>query len=278
MNTKYLKIVLLVCTSIVFNFQFSTYNSARAQDSVVVVDLPEGQHLELVWVEGGSFTMGSNSARGVSHNYEASRPEHSVTVDGFFMGRLEVTQGVWKAVMGENPSKFSSNDSLPVEQVLWADAQQFVTLLSQMTGRRFRLPTEAEWEFAARGGVKSNGTIFPGTAKNLNDVGWYCVNSENITHPVGRKLPNELGLYDMAGNVLEWCSDWYGSYTESPQVNPRGPRQGDSRIQRGGCINSPSWGCAVSDRNWYLPDRGYGFCGFRLVLDSIEEPVPDDEY
>jgi formylglycine-generating enzyme required for sulfatase activity len=232
----------------------------------------------MLQVAGGTFNMGCDRPNDIKHSYDADKPVHQVTVDTFYMSQYEVTQALWMAVMDNNPSRWQGNDSLPVEQVSYIAAQTFIARLSQMTGYRFRLPTEAEWEFAARGGVKSNGTIFPGTAKNLNDVGWYCVNSENITHPVGRKLPNELGLYDMAGNVLEWCSDWYGSYTESPQVNPRGPRQGDSRIQRGGCINSPSWGCAVSDRNWYLPDRGYGFCGFRLVLDSIEEPVPDDEY
>ena len=122
----------------------------RAQDSVAVVDLPDGARLEMVWVEGGSFTMGSNGADDVSHSYESSRPEHRVTLSGYFIATYEVTQAVWKAVMGDNPSKFSGNDSLPVEQVSWADAQRFVTLLSQQTGRRFRLPTEAEWEYAAR--------------------------------------------------------------------------------------------------------------------------------
>lgn len=275
MNTKFVKIVRLVCASIVFNFQFSIINCAKAQDSVLLVDLPEGQRLEMVWVEGGTFTMGSNAARGVSHNYEASRPEHSVTVDGFFMGRLEVTQGVWRAVMGVNPSKFTGNDSLPVEQVLWADAQQFVTLLSQLTGRRFRLPTEAEWEYAARGGMKARkGEPFAGCQRGqLEHHAWFCVNSERTTHRVGMLEPNELGLYDMSGNVAEWCSDWMEPYDANPQVNPRGGRVGSSRVLRGGHYNSVSAACTVYDRSWYTPSATSEYFGLRVVMetDGVEE-------
>ena len=275
MSTKFVKIVLLVCAGIVFNFQFSIVNCAQAQDSVLLVDLPEGQRLEMVWVEGGTFTMGSNAARGVSHNYEASRPEHSVTVDGFFMGRLEVTQGVWRAVMGVNPSKFTGNDSLPVEQVLWADAQQFVTLLSQLTGRRFRLPTEAEWEYAARGGVKARkGEPFAGCQRGqLEHHAWFCVNSERTTHRVGMLEPNELGLYDMSGNVAEWCSDWMEPYDANPQENPRGGRVGSSRVLRGGHYNSVSAACTVYDRSWYTPSATSEYFGLRVVMetDGVEE-------
>ena len=275
MSTKFVKIVLLVCACIVFNFQFSIINCAKAQDSVLLVDLPEGQRLEMVWVEGGTFTMGSNAARGVSHNYEASRPEHSVTVDGFFMGRLEVTQGVWRAVMGVNPSKFTGNDSLPVEQVLWADAQQFVTLLSQLTGRRFRLPTEAEWEYAARGGMKARkGESFAGCQRGqLEHHAWFCVNSERTTHRVGMLEPNELGLYDMSGNVAEWCSDWMEPYDANPQVNPRGGRVGSSRVLRGGHYNSVSAACTVYDRSWYTPSATSEYFGLRVVMetDGVEE-------
>lgn len=275
MSTKFVKIVLLVCASLVFNFQFSIINCAKAQDSVLLVDLPEGQRLEMVWVEGGTFTMGSNAARGVSHNYEASRPEHSVTVDGFFMGRLEVTQGVWRAVMGVNPSKFTGNDSLPVEQVLWADAQQFVTLLSQLTGRRFRLPTEAEWEYAARGGMKARkGEPFAGCQRGqLEHHAWFCVNSERTTHRVGVLEPNELGLYDMSGNVAEWCSDWMVPYDANPQVNPRGGRVGSSRVLRGGHYNSVSAACTVYDRSWYTPSATSEYFGLRVVMetDGVEE-------
>ena len=247
---------------------------AQTADSVVVVDLPDGQHLEMVWVEGGTFTMGSNNARGVSHNYEATRPEHLVTVDGFYIGRLEVTQGVWKAVMGENPAKFqSADDSLPVEQVRWVDAQQFVTLLSQMTGRRFRLPTEAEWEYAARGGVKAKaGHPFAGCARGqLERHAWFCVNSERNTHKVGTLMPNELGLYDMSGNVAEWCSDWMENYSAGEQTNPRGPRVGSSRVLRGGHYNSVSAACTVYDRSWYIPTATSEYYGLRVVMEVGEE-------
>ena len=244
----------------------------RAQDSVRVVELPEGQRLEMVWVEGGTFTMGSNAARGVSHNYEASRPEHRVTVDGFFMARFEVTQGVWRAVMGENPSRFATGDSLPVEQVSWADALRFVTLLSQATGHRFRLPTEAEWEYAARGGTKAKETPFAGCGRGqLERHAWFCVNSERATHKVGSLLPNELGLHDMSGNVAEWCSDWMEPYGKEAQTNPRGARVGSSRVLRGGHYNSVSSACTVYDRSWYVPTATSEYFGLRVVMEGDEE-------
>ena len=229
----------------------------------------------MMQVAGGTFRMGCTRPGAAKHSYEADKPVHTVTVDSFYMGQTEVTQRLWLAVMGTNPSQWKSNDSLPVEQVSYNDVQIFIARLSQLTGYRFRLPTEAEWEFAARGGNRSRGCIYPGSDGTLGSVAWYGINSNNHTHPVGRLQPNELGLYDMAGNVWEWCSDWYSDYTAEPQDNPRGPKHGENRILRGGCINSPSWGCAVSDRSWYLPDHGYGFHGFRLVLDSVEPPEED---
>ena len=141
------------CGFLVFSFYFLFCASAQSQDSVVRVQVAEGVNMEMVWVKGGTFTMGSNEApKGVKLTYEASRPEHKVTVDNFYIGRFEVTQDLWVAVMGENPSKFAGGDSLPVENVTWDDAQRFTVMLSQMTGHRFRLPREAEWEYAARGG------------------------------------------------------------------------------------------------------------------------------
>ena len=243
---------------------------AQTPDSVVVVDLPEGQHIELVWVDGGTFTMGSNSARGVSQNYEASRPEHRVTVGGFYIGRMEVTQGVWAAVMGENPSKFNNGNNLPVEQIRWTDAQQFVTMLSQLTGRRFRLPTEAEWEYAARGGAKARqGQPFAGCSRGaLERHAWFCVNSNRTTHEVGLLSPNELGLYDMSGNVAEWCSDWMEPYTSEEQNNPRGGRVGSSRVLRGGHYNSVSAACTVYDRSWYIPTATSEYYGLRVVMEA----------
>ena len=221
-------------------------------------------------VEGGSFTMGCTHPRGEKHTYADELPLHKVTVNSFYIGRFEVTQGLWKKVMGENPSKWFGNDSLPVEQVSWNDVQIFIARLSQITGYRFRLPTEAEWEYAARGGVRSNRTPYPGTRTQVWEACWFGGNSNGHSHPVGRLKPNELGLYDMGGNVMEWCSDWMESYTDKPQNCPQGPRNGENRILRGGCFNSPTWGCSVFERSWYLPDYGYSFYGFRLVLDSPE--------
>lgn len=219
-------------------------------------------------VVGGVFSMGC--VRPSNHyDYDSELPIHDVTLSDFYMGQYEVTQQLWHAVMGNNPS-FWTGDSLPVEQVSWNDVQLFIARLSQITGRRFRLPTEAEWEYAARGGAKGFGYAFPGTDQMPLDYAWYGSNSQGHTHPVGQKLPNELGLYDMAGNVWEWCSDWMGRYDDQPQVDPRGPRSGENRILRGGSINSPSFGCRVSDRSWYLPGNGYRYYGFRLVLESEE--------
>ena len=221
-------------------------------------------------VEGGSFTMGCTRPKGEKHTYADELPTHKVTLNSYFIGQFEVTQALWVAVMGENPSKWTGNDSLPVEQVSWNDVQIFIARLSQITGRRFRLPTEAEWEFAARGGNKSHNSTYPGAQSQLWETCWYGGNSNGHSHPVGRLRPNELGLYDMGGNVMEWCSDWMESYQSQPQNSPQGPKTGENRIQRGGCFNSPTWGCSVWERNWYLPEYGYRYFGFRLALDSDE--------
>jgi len=273
-----LKAMQVLCACFMFTFLFSNSSTAIAQDSIVTVDLPDGQRLEMVWVEGGTFTMGSNTARGVSHNYDATRPEHQVSVGSYYIGRFEVTQGVWKAVMGENPSKFTANDSLPVEQLQWSDAQQFVTILSQLTGKRFRLPTEAEWEYAARGGAHAQNTPFAGcTRGTLEHHAWFCVNSERTTHKVGLLEPNELGIYDMSGNVAEWCSDWMEPYGAEDQVDPRGGRVGSSRVLRGGHYNSVSAACTVYDRSWYTPTATSEYYGMRVVMEPDDTDEPDEE-
>ncbi|MBR6440555.1 MAG: SUMF1/EgtB/PvdO family nonheme iron enzyme, partial [Bacteroidales bacterium] len=168
----------------------------------------------------------------------------------------------------------------PVVGVTWEQANAFCAWRTEylLKGlgpearyvQRYRLPTEAEWEYAARGGVRSHNTVYPGTRSQLWECCWYGGNSDGHSHPVGRLNPNELGLYDMGGNVLEWCADWMESYSDQPQNCPQGPRQGDNRILRGGCFNSPTWGCSVFERSWYLPDFGYSYFGFRLLLDSTE--------
>ena len=253
----------------------STLLRAQTPDSTVAISLPDGLTLQLAWVEGGTFIMGGGDRRDVSHNYEASFPAHQVSLNGYYIGIYEVTQAQWTAVMGANPSRFTAGgDSLPVEQVSWVEAQQFVVLLSQLTGHRFRLPTEAEWEYAARGGQRSHGTSYAGCQRNqLPDHAWFCVNSGGSTHPVGSRLPNELGLYDMSGNVAEWCSDWMESYTDAALDNPRGPARGDSRILRGGHYYGTSPTCTVFDRSWYVPSGRSEFYGLRVVMepDTIDE-------
>ncbi len=243
-----------------------------AQDSIITVRLGDGMAFDLVWVEGGTFTMGSNRARGVKYNFQSAKPEHRVSVDGFFIARCEVTQALYHAVMGENPSKFTGGDSLPVESVSWDEAQQFALLLSQMTGHRFRLPTEAEWEYAARGGKYHRRQPFPGSDRQgLDRAAWYCVNSKGATHPVARRQPNELGLHDMAGNVAEWCLDWVGEYSSQALDNPRGPAEGEHRVLRGGHYNSTSSACTVYDRGWYIPSGKYEYYGFRIIMEPDYE-------
>lgn len=226
------------------------------------VNLPE---IAMVWVPGGTFTMGATSEQG-SDAESDEKPAHSVTLGGYYIGKYEVTQKLWKAVMGSNPSHFKG-DNLPVEQVSWNDVQAFIRELNQMTGKSYRLPTEAEWEYAARGGGNSRGYKYSGS-DNIGSVAWYDVNSGNTTHPVGSKSPNELGIYDMSGNVCEWCQDWYGSsyYSNSPQRNPQGPTSGSRRVFRGASWNGSARGCWVSYRDYSTPDDRYYFLGFRLAL------------
>ena len=220
---------------------------------------------QFVQVKGGTFTMGCTNEQGNDCN-DDEKTAHSVTVGDFYIGKYEVTQELWEAVMDENPSYFTEGENLPVENVSWNDAQEFIRKLNSITGKNYRLPTEAEWEFAARGGNKSKGYKYSG-GNNMGNVGWYIANSgdkalkdgllqeyfekedydglnkllssnKNRTHPVGQKAPNELGIYDMSGNVLEWCSDWYGDYSSSPVSDPVGPTYGSYRVNRGGGWNS----------------------------------------
>lgn len=245
------------------------------EDDGALIVYVDSLAMRMMPVEGGTFVMGCTHPRGEKHTYADELPLHRVTVNSFMMGQHEVTQALWKAVMGENPSKWAGNDSLPVEQVSWNAAQIFIARLSQMTGYRFRLPTEAEWEYAARGGCRSHGTPYPGVRSQMWEACWYGGNASGHSHPVGLLKPNELGLFDMGGNVMEWCADWMAPYTAQPQTSPQGPRSGECRILRGGCFNSPTWGCSVFERGWYLPDYGYSYFGLRLVIDSAEREVED---
>lgn len=216
----------------------------------------------MIKVEGGTFTMGATSEQG-SDAYDDEKPTHQVTLSTYYIGRTEVTQALWEAVMGSNPSKFKGK-KLPVENVRYNDCKRFIEKLNEMTGQDFRLPTEAEWEFAARGGNQSHGYKYSGS-NYLDDVAWFDENSGSETNTVATKRPNELGIYDMSGNVFEWCRDSYAEYTSSPQTNPRGG-SGSQRVWRGGGWCCGASYCRVSDRDYISPDNYYGHLGLRLVL------------
>jgi len=218
--------------------------------------------IELVYVEGGTFMMGATSELGNGCR-DNEKPAHQVSLNSFYIGKYPVTQAQWKAVMSDNPSGFKG-DNLPVETVSWNDVQEFILKLNTRTGKQYRLPTEAEWEFAARGGSVSKGYKYSGINK-ASIVAWYERNSEYKTHPVGTKAPNELGIYDMSGNVWEWCSDRYGDYSSEAATNPQGPSSGFYRVGRGGCWNDKVMAMRVSYRGFASPhdSRNY-LLGFRL--------------
>jgi formylglycine-generating enzyme required for sulfatase activity len=212
-----------------------------------------GVTFEMVTVEGGSFQMGSNDSEALSWE----KPVHSESVSTFCIGKTEVTQALWKAVMGSNPSRFKG-DNLPVECLSWNDCKTFISKLNSLTGESFRLPTEAEWEYAARGGNKSHGYTYSGSNK-LGEVAWYTDNAGSETHPVASKSPNELGIYDMSGNVLEWTSDlWCSNYNSS--------RSGSYRVRRGGSWSYDARCCRVSNRDCGDPSFTFSDLGFRLAL------------
>ena len=230
-----------------------------------------GVLFKMVAVGGGTFQMGATSEQ--QDAYYDEKLIHSVTLSGYYIGETEVTQELWQAVMGSNPSRFTGNSQRPVECVSWNDCQTFVNKLNDLlagqlpAGRRFRLPTEAEWEYAARGGNRSRGTQYSGS-NSIDNVAWYWDNSGNTPHPVKGKSRNELGLYDMSGNVWEWCSDWYGSnyYSSSPSTNPQGPSSGSCRVLRGGSWGGGAQGCRVAGRGGGSPGNGYYYGGLRLAL------------
>ncbi len=226
----------------------------------------------MVFVEGGTYQMGGEYTivdyiffmfLWIPRDY---KPIHNVTVNDFYIGKYEVTQKEWEAVMGSNPSNFKGANR-PVEQVSWNDVQEYIRKLNTKTGKHYRLPTEAEWEYAAKGGNQSRGYEYSGS-NGIDEVAWYDGNSSNQTHKVGQKQPNELGIYDMSGNVWERCSDWYGEnyYKNSPSINPKGPDSGKYRVFRGGSWYYFESYCCSSYRGDY-PDNNDGERGFRLVLD-----------
>jgi formylglycine-generating enzyme required for sulfatase activity len=235
------------------------------------INLPEtetftvnGVTFTMVTVEGGTFTMGATAEQDGDAGSE-EYPAHQVTLSSYSIGQTEVTQELWQAVMGSNPSVYQGNLQWPVQQVSWEDCQAFVAELNELTGKTFRLPTEAEWEFAARGGNKSQGYKYAGS-NDIDEVAWYGGYAQAI-QPVAIKVPNELGIYDMSGNVYEWCQDWwYNSYPSGAQINPTGPASGSLGVNRGGSFGHNAWSCRVSHRKYYGKGGKDGHLGLRLAL------------
>ena len=233
-----------------------------------------GVSFKMVPIQGGTFTMGATAEQGTAYESD-ERPTHQVKLNNYSIGATEVTQELWQAVMGDNPSEFTGNLQRPVENVSWYDCKTFITKLNQLTGRTFRLPTEAEWEYAARGGNKTKKYMYSGS-NTIGDVAWYEVNAYNVDfddpaygpHAVGTKLANELGIHDMSGNVWEWCQDWYSDsyYTSKPVTNPTGPNSGISRVFRGGSWDYYAKDCRVSNRSSSKPEYLFNYLGLRLAL------------
>jgi sulfatase modifying factor 1 len=217
----------------------------------------------MAFVEGGEFFMGCTVEQ-TSFCENDENPMFNVILSDFYISKYEVTQAQWFAVMGTRPSWHRDCDECPVERVTWDMVRDFIRELNRITGKTYRLPTEAEWEYAARGGKNAMPTRYAGS-NLIFEVAWV---SESRTSPVGQKLPNEIGLYDMSGNVSEWCNDWYAEYTATPKSNPPGPSTGDNRVVRGGSYSRGDFNQRVSSRQKALPNRLSGNRGFRLARDE----------
>ena len=251
--------VIVILVFLIGAVIYGQYEKARIEKAWLTAYLMELKD-EMVYIKGGTFNMGSNNGE------SDEKPVHRVTLSDFYICKYEVTQKQWKAVMGSNPSKLKG-DNLTVEIVSWNNIQEFLRKLNAKTGGNFRLPTEAEWEYAARGGSRSAHYKYAGS-NNAGDVAWYSGNSGRKTHAVGQKRANELGLYDMSGNVWEWCSDWYDSnyYTNSSSNNPKGPSSGSFRVLRGGSWYYEQDDVRTANRSYNIPgSRFFGNGGFRLA-------------
>lgn len=250
-----------VLTLIVAIFAISTAFTGKETSNKISIPM--------IFVEGGTFWMGAQSIDTNGQNFDPyahddEKPVHQVTLSSYYIGKYEVTQAQWRAVMGTNPSEFKG-DSLPVEKVSWDDIQKFISKLNTITGLTYRLPTEAEWEYAAKGGNKSKGYRWSGS-NSFFEVAWFYESADSKTHSVGTKLPNELGIYDMSGNVSEWCQDWYGNYSSSSQIDPKGPTEGSSLVTRGGNWYYIVTDCRSASRSSRTPpDKRSNRIGFRLV-------------
>ena len=252
-------VIALACVAIIGGIVVGAKRCSDSAADEIINDYVNS----MVYVEGGTFTMGATAEQG-SDAFDDEKPAHSVTLSSFHIGKTEVTQELWEAVMGNNPSDHKGAKR-PVENVNWNDCQRFIRKLNQKTGKNFRLPTEAEWEYAARGGNRSRDYKYSGS-NNIDDVAWYDENSGGDTHEVATKRANELGLYDMSGNVWEWSSDWYGDYSSSAQTNPTGPGSGSDHVLRGGGWSDDARRCRVSYRRSLSPGHHGNLLGLRLAL------------
>jgi len=223
-------------------------------------------HFDMILIQGGRFLMGSDPASDPD-SFGDEKPQHQVAISDFYLAQFPVSQGLWQALMGENPAYFSGLDR-PQETISWDVAQECINKLSGITRQSFRLPSEAEWEYAARGGKFNLGCNYAGS-KRVKEVTWYNQNSHGETKPIGRKFPNELGLYDMSGNVREWCADnWHSNYEHAPVDGSAwiDVEQGSIRVSRGGGWNYASRRCRSADRSLWDPDYRHFYLGFRLAL------------
>ena len=246
----------VIATHIISDFEYFQVEDVDATELLpakVTTYEVNGVSFDMVEVEGGYYLMGDDNS-----DKENEKPAHKETIPTFQIGKTEVTQELWEAVMGTNPSNFTGEENLPVEKVSWTDCNYFITKLNELTGKNFRLPTEAEWEYASRGGNKSQGYTYSGS-NTLDDVAWYKDNSDSKTHPVAQKQQNELGIYDMSGNVWEWTSDKYSS-------NYSSERTSSYRVNRGGSWSSLATNSRVANRNGGSESDTNDYLGLRLAL------------
>lgn len=259
---------MLLCLALLAGCDKNNETNKGAVYGETFVETVSGLDMKMIFVEGGAFSMGATAEQEDDANDCDSPNEYpvrAITLDSFYIAECEVTQSQWRKVMGSNPS-CSEGEDLPVENVSWNDAKEFCEKLSELTGRKYMLPTEAQWEYAARGGKKSKGFKYSGS-NDSDDVAWHFYNSDNSIHSVKTKLPNELGLYDMSGNALEWCQDRYrNKYDESDTINPAGPSSGSSRVRRGGSWFADVRDCRVSSRGGEAADYRDSGSGFRVAL------------
>jgi sulfatase modifying factor 1 len=255
---------LMYCTGQVNNAPSQA--QVKERDSLMAVSILNIDS-SFVLVQGGTFEMGLPDTADVEGG-EISKPRHKVTLKSFYILKTQVTQALWYSIMDTNPSFHKNCYTCPVENVTWFDTQKFIEKLNKLKKGHYRLPTEAEYEYAARGGNKSRDMDYSGS-NNVNDVGWFINNSQGKSHPVGEKKANELGLFDMSGNMWEWCSDWYEMYyyKDSPSDNPHGPDAGEQKVLRGGAWLSLDEGCMVISRGAMNPSSKDKFTGFRIVRD-----------